>query len=162
MLDVHGESETTWPANDALCSALQIINHIQDCGADYRNLDRVYIPLDAMAKEGTEPTALAAPRATPGLLACLHAIAARTELLVRQGSELPRQVHDLRLGLETAVIARLARRLVSMLNHRDPLSEKVHLARASVLAWTLVGIGAGLVDRSRRATLGHASTMRGA
>ncbi len=48
VLDVHGESRATWPANDALCAALQIINHLQDCGADYRRLDRVYIPLDSL------------------------------------------------------------------------------------------------------------------
>jgi hypothetical protein len=29
VLDVHGESESTWPASDALCTALQIINHLQ-------------------------------------------------------------------------------------------------------------------------------------
>ena len=52
VLDVHGESRATWPANDALCAALQIINHLQDCGRDYRNLDRVYIPLDALAESG--------------------------------------------------------------------------------------------------------------
>ena len=40
VLDVHGERRDTWPANDALCAALQIINHLQDCGEDYRNLDR--------------------------------------------------------------------------------------------------------------------------
>ena len=33
-----------WPASDALCAALQVINHLQDCGKDYRTLDRVYIP----------------------------------------------------------------------------------------------------------------------
>src|SRR5262249_58333906 len=41
VLDVHGESRSTWPANDALCAALQIINHVQDCGKDYASLDRV-------------------------------------------------------------------------------------------------------------------------
>src|SRR5205823_3582884 len=45
VLDVHGESRATWPTSDALCAALQVINHIQDCGEDYRNLDRVYVPL---------------------------------------------------------------------------------------------------------------------
>ena len=49
VLDVHGESRSTWPANDALCAALQIINHLQDCKDDYRDLDRVYIPLDLLA-----------------------------------------------------------------------------------------------------------------
>lgn len=161
VLDVHGESESTWPANDALCSALQIINHLQDCGADYRNLDRVYVPLDGMTKEGVDPSALAEPCASPGLLACLHHLATRTELLVREGSALPRQARDLRLSLETAVIAQLAQRLVAMLRRRDPLSERVHLTKPGVLACTLLGIGAGLVDRGRRATLRQASTLRG-
>src|SRR5262249_55973540 len=52
VLDVHGEDRGLWPANDALCTALQIINHLQDCGKDYRALNRVYIPLDAMARCG--------------------------------------------------------------------------------------------------------------
>ena len=52
--DVHGESRDCWPANDALCAALQIINHLQDCQEDYRNLDRVYIPQDALAACGTD------------------------------------------------------------------------------------------------------------
>src|SRR6185312_17187302 len=43
VLDVHGEDPATWPANDALCAALQIINHLQDCAKDYQELDRVYI-----------------------------------------------------------------------------------------------------------------------
>ncbi len=36
MLDVHGESTSTWAASDALCAGLQINNHLQDCGKDYQ------------------------------------------------------------------------------------------------------------------------------
>lgn len=32
MLDVHGEDRSTWAASDAICAALQINNHLQDCG----------------------------------------------------------------------------------------------------------------------------------
>ena len=35
MLDVHGESTSTWAASDALCAGLQINNHLQDCAKDY-------------------------------------------------------------------------------------------------------------------------------
>ena len=52
VCDVHGESRAVWPANDALCAALQIINHLQDCREDYRDLDRVYVPLDALSASG--------------------------------------------------------------------------------------------------------------
>src|SRR5277367_2868857 len=83
VCDVHGESRTIWPANDALCAALQIINHLQDCKDDYRNLDRVYIPQDAMAGSGTTVEVLGGERASPALLDCLHKLAARTENLLR-------------------------------------------------------------------------------
>ena len=71
VLDVHGESRATWPANDALCAALQIINHLQDCGKDYRDLDRVYIPLDSLRRHRRDGRADSAPSARPP--ACLTA-----------------------------------------------------------------------------------------
>ena len=58
VLDVHGEQRGLWPASDALCAALQIINHLQDCAKDYRLLDRVYIPLDAFEAAGIGPESL--------------------------------------------------------------------------------------------------------
>ncbi|HEY1735476.1 MAG TPA: squalene synthase HpnC [Methylovirgula sp.] len=159
VLTVHGESERTWPANDALCSALQIINHLQDCGEDYRNLDRVYIPQDAMEREGTNVEALAADKASPALLACIHKVAARTEDLLTNGMELFPVVQNLRLSLETAVIARLAKVLVRGLQTRDPLSEKVHLSKPEVLGLTFVGIGEGFGHRLFRG--GSSAAMSG-
>ena len=49
VLDVHGEPQSLWPANDALCAALQVINHLQVCAKDYRELGRVYIPEPLLA-----------------------------------------------------------------------------------------------------------------
>ncbi|WP_026607676.1 squalene synthase HpnC [Methylocapsa acidiphila] len=140
VLDVHGESEATWPASDALCSALQVINHLQDCAADFRNLDRVYIPLDALAAQEAAVESLAAARASPGLRACLRGLAEKTGTLIDEGARLPAQVRDFRLRLETAAIARLARTLNNILLARDPLSEKVHLSKPAFLAWTLIGV----------------------
>ena len=84
VLDVHGELHSTWPASDALCAALQIINHLQDCAVDFRTLDRVYLPLDALAERGLSVQALGEARASPALLDCLHALAARTAKLLEQ------------------------------------------------------------------------------
>src|SRR5437762_3184587 len=69
VLDVHGEDRSIWPANDALCAALQVINHLQDCGKDYRDLNRVYVPLDTLAATGATVEDLGKPKATPALLA---------------------------------------------------------------------------------------------
>jgi len=54
VLDVHGEDRAVWPLSDALCAALQIINHLQDCAKDYRELDRVYLTADALAATGAD------------------------------------------------------------------------------------------------------------
>ena len=98
VLDVHGESRATWPANDALCAALQIINHLQDCAEDYRSLDRVYIPLDALAADGVSVEALGEAKASPALRHCLRRLADRSGALLQQSDTLSGGVNDLRLA----------------------------------------------------------------
>jgi len=162
VLDVHGESRSTWPANDALCAALQIINHLQDCNDDYRNLGRVYVPLDTLAAHNVSVDALGEPRASPALLAALHSLADRTEQLLCDSDVFPFLINDLRLSLEVAVINTLAHRLTRMLTTRDPLSERVHLSLPAVAGLTLVGILAGASRRLGRRLLATSQKPRGA
>src|ERR1700732_2265405 len=115
MLDVHGESTSTWPASDALCAGLQINNHLQDCGKDYRDLNRVYLPRDALEAAGASVEELGKARAPAPLLQCLHSLAARTELLLNESKSLAAEVQDFRLGLEIAVIQAFADRIVRLL-----------------------------------------------
>jgi squalene synthase HpnC len=150
VLDVHGESRATWRANDALCAALQIINHLQDCGEDYRNLDRVYLPLDALAQAGAGVESLGGACATPALLACIHRLARRTGDLLRDSRPFCAGIADTRLALEVAVIQRLAQRLVGLLSRRDPLRARVHLGKAGVAGFGLLGIVSGGVRRIGR------------
>jgi squalene synthase HpnC len=147
VLDVHGESQSTWPANDALCAALQIINHLQDCAKDFRALDRVYVPLDALAANGLTVEALAAPRATPALKRCIGDLAARTGTLLEQSRPFALQIRDRRLAMEVAAIQSLAERLVGVLKTHDPLSEPVHLSKPQML---LTGLSGALGAASRR------------
>lgn len=148
VLDVHGESRETWPANDALCAGLQIINHLQDCGKDYRKLDRVYIPQEALAAAGADVSALGADRASPQLLACLRGLAARTAGLLEESFNFSAQIKDFRLAMEVAVIQSLAGRLVETLQTRDPLSERVHLGKGGVAFAGLAGITAAVFGRA--------------
>jgi squalene synthase HpnC len=129
VLDVHGEPKSTWAPSDALCTALQIINHLQDCGKDYRNLDRVYIPLDDLARHGLGAAVLGQDRSSSALLACIRDVARRTAGLLPEASRLPPSVADLRLSVETAVIVGLARELINLLNKRDPLADRVHFSK---------------------------------
>jgi squalene synthase HpnC len=148
MLDVHGESTSTWAASDALCAGLQINNHLQDCGKDYRDLNRVYLPRDALAAAGATVEELGLKRASPSLLQCLHALAVRTETLLDEGKSLSAEVKDLRLGLEVSVIQAFADKIVRLLKVRDPLSERVHLGSLELLAYSLGGMAS---ETTRRA-----------
>jgi squalene synthase HpnC len=148
MLDVHGESTSTWAASDALCAGLQINNHLQDCGKDYHNLNRVYLPRDALQAAGASLEALGAGRAPAPLLQCLHALAARTELLLNESKSLAAEVKDFRLGLEISVIQAVADRIVRLLKVRDPLSERVHLNPVELFAFSGRGIAGEIARRA--------------
>jgi squalene synthase HpnC len=150
VLDVHGESRTTWPASDAICAALQIINHLQDCGNDYRDLDRVYVPLDALRNAGAGVEALGQANASPELRHCLASLAERTERLLHEGDALPVLVDSYRLGLEISVIQTLAFRLTRFLADRDPLSERVHLGGVGVAGTSLLAVIKGTARRLLR------------
>jgi squalene synthase HpnC len=148
VLAAHGEPETTWPANDALCAALQIINHLQDCGKDFREIDRVYVPQDALARHGADVALLGGSVSSPALRATLRDVALRTAPLVDLGATLSPQVRDWRLRLETAIIARLAAKLNGWLLARDPLSQPVHLSKPGALWQAMLGAGGSLLRRA--------------
>ena len=141
VLALHGIGESAWKANDALCNALQIINHVQDCADDYRELDRVYIPQDMLDAKGGSIADLTAVKSTEGLKAALLAMLDLVEPMLKDARDLPRKVPDVRLKCETSVICVLAERLVCLLRKRDPLCDNVKLAKPAVFAATLAGIG---------------------
>jgi len=148
MLDVHGESTSTWPASDALCAGLQINNHLQDCGKDYRDLNRVYLPRDALASAGASVEALGQKQASAPLLQCLHSLAARTEILLDESKPLSAEVRDFRLGLEISVIQAFADKIVRLLKVRDPLSQTVHLGPVELVAHSLGGLAGEMARRA--------------
>ncbi|MBU6393157.1 MAG: squalene synthase HpnC [Sphingomonadales bacterium] len=144
VLDVHRESRDTWHGNDALCAALQVINHLQDCAKDYRQLDRVYIPLET----GIEVEELGGDKASAKLRGIIADLARRTRGLLAQSAPFSRMIRDRRLSAEVAVIQRLAESLCDRLERRDPLSERVHHSKAEAL-W--LATGAALPVLLRRA-----------
>jgi hydroxysqualene synthase len=150
VLDVHGEARATWPASDALCAALQVINHLQDCAKDYRELDRVYLAEDALAAAQINVEALAAPSASPALRSVIVGMARRTVQLLNQSAALAGQVRDRRLGYEVALIQRLAEDLTLRLIARDPLSERVHHRPLEVLGLAILAGKDQIAGRRRR------------
>ncbi len=128
VLDVHGESPSIWLMSDALCAVLQIINHIQDCRADYQRLKRIYIPQDMLTHYSIPETALDATQSSPALRSCLIELVKKTQSLLTP-PPLSAQIHNGRLMLEVLAIERMAQSLLKILLAHDPLGERVHLTR---------------------------------
>ncbi|MBX6321802.1 MAG: squalene/phytoene synthase family protein, partial [Rhodospirillaceae bacterium] len=140
LVDLHGESRACYPSSDALCNALQVLNHLQDCQDDYRRLDRVYLPQDWLAEAGIGVDALDAPRAAPALRRVLDRCLDGVDALVRAARPLSRHIRNRRFAMEAAVIFRIAERLAAELRRRDPLAERVVLSKPAFLACGLRGV----------------------
>jgi len=140
LLDLHGESRDTWAPSDALCAALQVLNHLQDCIADYRNLDRVYLPLQDLDCAGTTVEALTAPQASPALRRVFDGLLDGTEALIDTARALPARVKAKGLRWESAVIVELAARLARRLRRGDPVAGRVELSKPDFAAAFLIGV----------------------
>lgn len=149
LLDLHGEPEAARSASDALCVALQVINHLQDCGVDYRAMDRVYVPLDHLTRHGVDVAQLRGDRAGAGLRHCLDDLLDKTEELMVEARKLPGRLRDFRLRAESATIARLADKMIAQLRRRDPLAGRVKPTKLFFLGATLEGVVWAMLARRR-------------
>ncbi|MGX9849388.1 squalene/phytoene synthase family protein (plasmid) [Limimaricola litoreus] len=137
LLDLHGETPDTHTASNALCTVLQILNHLQDLGEDWRDLGRVYLPGDWLEAAGAVPSDLGRPALTPELRAAVDRTLDACTPLMARAAALPGLVRSRRLRAEIRSIETLARRLHAHLSRRDPLAERVALARAD---WWRAGL----------------------
>jgi squalene synthase HpnC len=145
LLDVHGEDPAGKHYSDALCDALQVINHLQDCKVDYLEMNRVYVPLDHLSAEGIGVEALAEPKSSPALRRVLDRLLDETDALMIRARKLPGALRDTRLRCESAIIVRLADSLIGHLRRRDPLAERVKLTKPAVAWCGLQGIAWALL-----------------
>jgi farnesyl-diphosphate farnesyltransferase len=137
VLDLHGESMDTYAPSDALCAALQVLNHLQDCATDFAALDRSYLPQDLLTANGACVESVTAPACAPGLRRTLDTLLDLTAGLNRTAAALPRRVRDRRLRVETAVIVNLSRNLARRLRREDPLARRVKLRGGDVVGSVL-------------------------
>ncbi|MEM6972557.1 MAG: squalene synthase HpnC [Pseudomonadota bacterium] len=140
LLVLHGEDDATAAPGDALCAALQVLNHLQDLASDRARLDRVYLPLDWMAEARIDETALDDGTTSPGLREVIDRCLDGTDTLLDRAAPLSGMVRSRRLAAEIAVIQRLARRLAARLRHEDPLAARVKHSRIDLLHGAAAGV----------------------
>lgn len=140
LLDLTGGHKDGYPASDALCLALQVINHLQDCKDDYLTLDRVYLPGDWMAAAGAHVDELGGDRASPALRAVIDRCIMATQALMADARALPGGLMCRRLALESQAIINIADALLVKLARRDPLGPRIELSKPGYLWCCLRGV----------------------
>jgi len=150
LLDLHGENRRLWPASDALCNALQMLNHLQDVGVDYRDLDRVYMPAPWFDEAGASISDLGLTAATPGVRRVLDRALDGVDRLLAHSAALAPALVSTGLAFETAAIQALAERLAVLLRTQDPLAMRVKPGKGAMALTALHGVvnaaGVRLVD----------------
>ncbi len=140
LIDLMGGVEgDNYAPSDALCAALQILNHIQDVKDDYVGLGRIYVPADWMVEAGVTPNDLALGAATPALRAVLNRMLDGVDDLLMQAKPLPGAIKSKALAREAGGILAIAWRLSKSLRVKDPLAQRVELSKPQAAMWFLWG-----------------------
>ncbi len=140
VLDLHGAPEESRSPSDALCAALQVLNHLQDCTVDYVRLDRVYLPDKELTACGGTIDDLRARAASAGLRRTVDLLLDGVDRLVVSARRLPAAVPDLRLRAECATIVTLAETLAAKLRREDPVAGRVALNKSNFAAAAAIGV----------------------
>ncbi len=151
LLDIHGETKELYPASDALCSALQVINHLQDVQKDYQAMDRVYVPQDWLSAAGLTVDSLNRPSSDLALRRVLDKCLEGVDTLLDTSRALAGQMASKSLAMETAAIQSLAETLTKRLWRQDPLAIRVELKKPAFL-WVA---GRGALNEWRRRLMGR-------
>lgn len=151
LLDLHGENISAYRYSDALCTVLQIVNHLQDCGEDKRNLDRVYV-IDAwLGEAGGTVDDIDRISATPAMRRVIDRMLDGCEAMMVDARRLPFALKSRALAMESAVIVRLADRLIGLLRRNDPLAGRVSLRKPDFAIAGLAGAVAGFLAAGKGA-----------
>jgi phytoene synthase len=121
--------------SDCICTALQLANFWQDVAVDLGK-DRVYLPLDEMARHGVTIEALHARRFSAGYATLLEAQVRRTKDLFERGRPLPSQVRG-RLAFELRLTWLGGMRILEKI---EAMGYDTLRARPKIQAWDKIGL----------------------
>jgi squalene synthase HpnC len=124
--------------SDATCTALQLANFWQDVMVDWEK-GRVYIPLDALERNGSSVEDIAARRATPGFVAAMREVVGRAHELFLEGLPLAGMV-DRRLAVDIELFSRGGMRVLEKIEAQnyDVLSRRPSISKTERV-WLLLG-----------------------
>ncbi|MEC8265222.1 MAG: squalene/phytoene synthase family protein [Pseudomonadota bacterium] len=129
-----------YEASDNLCTALQIINHMQDCQKDFRQLNRVYIPESLLKKYSLNKKILDKNQSSKNFVKLKIEIIDNILSSLKKTKKGLSQISSWRLRKETFIILNIAKRLCNLLKRNDPLKENIKLSRIDFIFCFFKGI----------------------
>ena len=127
VIDLHKERKISYRCSDPLCTALQILNHVQDCKDDYNKINRVYLPSTFLKKYNVKLQQLKKSHTEKNLRLAINDVLTHTEKLIKQADKFKKIMKNNKLSKETTFILEIAKSLLKLLKKKDPLKKKVFL-----------------------------------
>ena len=143
LLDLHGEDRSSYRHADALSTVLQVVNHLQDMKKDKRALDRIYVIEPWLVESGGSLADIDADAESPALRKTIDRMLDGCDALMADARRLPFALKSRSLAMESAVIVRLAERLIALLRDGDPVARRVALSKFDFARAGIAGAVAG-------------------
>lgn len=138
------DDDQAFEQSDAICTALQLINFVQDVALDW-DKGRVYLPLDECRLHGVNPEDLPAAQAGAAWRKLMQFQRGRAAAMLNRGAPLAHRLPG-RIGLELQLIVEGGRRLLEKL---EDVADDVFHHRPKLVAWDWVLVAArGLAHRA--------------
>ncbi|MBR1604745.1 MAG: squalene/phytoene synthase family protein [Alphaproteobacteria bacterium] len=149
MLALFNENPSTYLPASALCSVLQIVNHVQDLGNDIKNLNRIYLPQDLLKKFKVSAKSLHQPFCSKNLHFLLNDVLTRCKDLLKDAEILPTIVKSMRLRIYLCVVLALTNILIKKLYNSDVLASPVKLSKYDWVQATFIGLKKALLLKQK-------------
>ncbi len=140
VLDIHEEDTSLYSYSDALCSVLQILNHIQDMREDYIDLNRIYLPTNWIEEKGAKIESISRHSLTSPLREVVLKLLDEVDVMIAFAEPLKYKIKNRRLQYEISIIWEVARSLSGKLKTHDVLQEKVKLTTLEKIRCIAKGI----------------------
>ncbi|WP_061471304.1 squalene/phytoene synthase family protein [Acetobacter senegalensis] len=150
ILDLHGESDSLYCQSDALCSALQIINHIQDCRQDFHQLRRIYIPGEFFYGDSEKKGDMFLIGNANYLDMSVKKLADKNRSLLAASSRLPLLVKDIRLSMWINSVHTIATELNSRISRLGICERRHKLSGSGFVVLGLRGAMSAALSSGRR------------
>lgn len=124
----HADEARNIALSDAICSALQLINFLQDLHQDYAENDRIYLPQDEMRRFGVREEQLGTKHNDLGLRQLIHFQARRAMQLLHSGAPLGKRLKG-RAGFELRMIVLGGNRILQYLQRQQDMFSRPRLTR---------------------------------